>query len=210
MAMRWVVVSVVLVALILVPFFLFEDYFNQLADRIVAGEGPRWSAAVAVAGLLASDCLLPIPSSIVSAAAGVMLGFWKGATVVWVGMSVSCVIGYLIGVRSASGTRRFVGREGFTRAASLSERYGNLAIVLCRPVPVLAEASVILAGVMHVPPARFLTVCALSNLGVAMGYAAIGAFSMRLDSFLLAFFLSLAIPGIGMLIARKAQRNARA
>jgi uncharacterized membrane protein YdjX (TVP38/TMEM64 family) len=205
--MRWLTVSIVLVSLILVPFFLFEDYFNRLAERIVAGEGPTWSAALAVAGLLASDCLLPIPSSIVSAAAGVMLGFWPGTSVVWIGMSISCVIGYVIGVRSASGTKRFVGGEGFSRAAALSERYGSLAIVLCRPVPVLAEASVIFAGVMRVPPPRFFAVCALANLGVAMGYAAIGAFSMSMDSFLLAFFLSLAIPGIGMLIARRAMRR---
>jgi hypothetical protein len=43
---------------------------------------------------------------------------------------------------------------------------------------------------------------ALSNLGIAVGYAAFGAFSMRVDSFLVAFLGALAIPGVVMGIAR--------
>ena len=72
--MRWALIGVVLVALILVPFFLFEDYFNALADQLARGEGSSWYAAVGLASLLASDVVLPIPSSLVSAAAGVLLG----------------------------------------------------------------------------------------------------------------------------------------
>jgi uncharacterized membrane protein YdjX (TVP38/TMEM64 family) len=203
---RWFLVSVALLAVVLVPFVLFEDQFNALAARLAAGDGPTWTTALAIAGLLASDCLLPIPSSIVSATAGVLLGFARGTAVVWAGMMVSCGIAYVIGRRAESGTKRFVGDASFERVTHLSQHYGNFALVVCRPVPVLAEASVIMAGVTRMPVARFLITCALSNLGVAVGYAAIGAFSMRFDSFLLAFLLSLAIPGLGMLIARRSAR----
>lgn len=205
--MRWTVVSLVIVALILVPFFLFEEFFNRLADRIMAGEASTWSAGLAIGGMLAADVVLPIPSSLVSAAAGVLLGFWRGAAVVWAGMTVSCAIGYFIGAKSAERARRFVGEDGLKRAAGLSERYGSLAIVLCRPVPVLAEASVIFAGLMHVPVGRFFVVCVLSNVGVAAGYAAVGAFSMQMESFLLAFAGSLALPGLALLGARLWLKN---
>ena len=73
---------------------------------------------------------------------------------------------------------------------------------MCRPVPVLAEASVIFAGLVRAPFARFLAMTALSNLGIAVGYAAFGAFSMRVDSFLIAFLGALMIPGLAMLLAR--------
>ncbi len=73
--MRWTLISLLILALILVPFLLFEDYFNALAAQFASGEGSTWYAAVALGGLLASDVVLPIPSSIVSAAAGVLLGF---------------------------------------------------------------------------------------------------------------------------------------
>jgi hypothetical protein len=73
---------------------------------------------------------------------------------------------------------------------------------MCRPVPVLAEASVIFAGLVGAPYGRFLALTSLSNLGVAMGYAAFGSFSMSVDSFLLAFLGALLIPGIVMGIAK--------
>ena len=99
--MRWALISVLLLALILVPFLLFEDFFNALAARFASGEGSSWYAAIGIGGLLASDVVLPIPSSIVSAAAGVLLGFAGGTAVIWVGMTISCGIGYWIGARSA-------------------------------------------------------------------------------------------------------------
>jgi uncharacterized membrane protein YdjX (TVP38/TMEM64 family) len=200
--MRWTLISILLLALILVPFFLFEDYFNALADRVAAGGPATVTAAVGVVGLLASDVLLPIPSSVVSAAAGALLGFGRGAFFVWLGMTLSCVIGYALGHRSAAAARRFVGEDGIKRAASIADRYGSFALVLCRPVPVFAEGSVIFAGLVHTPFKRFIAVCAASNLGVALGYSAIGAFSMRTDSFLFAFFGALLVPGIGILAAK--------
>src|SRR5690606_23023812 len=81
-AMRWLWLTLIVVAVILVPFFLFEDYFTGLADRAVSGDVSVPWAVTIIAGLLAVDVLLPVPSSVVSAAAGVLLGFWLGATVV--------------------------------------------------------------------------------------------------------------------------------
>ena len=200
--MRWTVVGLLLVALVLVPFVLFEDDFNRFADRAMHAEVSGGYADAAVVSLLASDVFLPIPSSIVAAAAGVLLGFWRGTVAVWVGLTAGCLLGYTFGSRASAAARRFVGEDGMTKAGRLSARYGDLAIVLCRPVPVLAEASVIAAGIVGRPFSRFLNAVAWSNLGVAMGYAGIGAFSMRVDSFLLAFAGSLAVPAVGMLAAK--------
>lgn len=200
--MRWALVSLLIVTLILVPFFLFEGYFNNLAAHALAGGTARWSVVAGVVGLLASDVVLPVPSSVVSASAGALLGFGTGAATVWLGMTASCIVGYLVGARSAGAAQRFVGEDGLRRAADIADRYGAFAIVLCRPVPVFAEGSVIFAGLVRTPFGRFLAVSAASNLGVALGYSAIGAYSMRADSFLLAFIGSLLVPGIGILVAK--------
>lgn len=200
--MRWFWLILIVLALILVPFFLYEDYFNALASRLAAGDvSPAWTSLVIV-GLLGSDVVLPIPSSLISAAAGLLLGFWRGAATIWVGMTVSCVIGYFIGAWSAGGARRLLGESGVRRAAELAASYGQLAIVLCRPVPVLAEATVIFAGLIRSPFARFLATCVWSNLGVALGYAAIGAFAMRVDSFIPAFLGAIVLPGLAAVGAR--------
>ena len=200
--MRWAVVWVVLISLVLVPFFLFEAEFNAFAERITRTDTGLWLAAVSIFSLLALDIILPVPSSIVSTAAGVLLGFWRGAAVVWSGMMVGCLLGYALGRRVSGAAGRFVGEDGLRRAESLVDRYGDWTIVMCRPVPVLAEASVVFAGLVRAPFGRFAALTALSNLGIALGYAAFGTFSMRIDSFLVAFIGALLIPGIVLMIAR--------
>jgi len=205
--MRWALLWTALIALVLVPFFLFEDEFNALAGRIATGEVSSSVAALAIGALLALDVFLPVPSSIVSTAAGVLLGLWPGASVVWVGMTAGSLVGYFVGVRSAPLAQRLVGTAGLARAAALADRYGTWAVVLCRPVPVLAEATVVFAGLVRAPLRRFLWLTAGSNLGIAVGYAAIGAFSMRLDSFLIAFVGAVAVPGVALIAARWLQKR---
>jgi uncharacterized membrane protein YdjX (TVP38/TMEM64 family) len=205
--MRWVVITLGLLALILVPFVLFEERFNEIGDAVMRGDASGWYAAAAIAGLLAADVFLPVPSSILAAGAGVLLGFGWGALTVWTGMTVSCLLGYLFGVRAATTARRFVGEEGMARASHVAARYGDIALVLCRPVPVLAEASVILAGIVRRPFARFFGLTTLSNAGIALAYAAIGAYSMRVDSFLIAFLGAMVVPALAMLAGRRWLRD---
>ena len=200
--MRWAVVWAILIGLVLIPFFLFETEFTAFAARMTATGTAAWLAGLSIFGLLALDVILPVPSSLVSTAAGVLLGLWLGAAVVWTGMMVACLIGYALGARAAGVARRFVGDDGLRRAEALMGRYGDYTIVLCRPVPVLAEASVIFAGLAGAPFGRFVLLSLLSTLGIALGYAAFGAYSMRIDSFLAAFVGALILPGIALLIAR--------
>ena len=200
--MRWAVLWILLIGLVLLPFLLFEQQFNALALRIAQAEGSRAIAALAILALLAFDVFLPVPSSIVSTAAGVLLGFVAGTAVVWTGMMAGCLVGYGLGSRGTDAARRFVGEAGLDRASALARRHGDLTIVLCRPVPVLAEASVVFAGLVRAPFARFAALTAASNLGIALGYAAFGAYSLRLDSFLVAFIGALLLPALFLLIAR--------
>lgn len=200
--MRWALLWGLLIGLVLLPFFLFEAQFNALAVQITQSGTSRSVAAAGIFALLALDVFLPVPSSIVSTGAGVILGFTQGTAVVWSGMMAGCLIGYATGVRAAATAQRITGAESLARAEMLMHRYGDLAIVLCRPVPVLAEASVVFAGIVRARFARFAWLTAISNLGIALGYAAFGAFSMRLDSFLVAFLGALLLPGIALGISR--------
>jgi membrane protein DedA with SNARE-associated domain len=176
---------------------------------VTAGDASRTAAAAAVFSLLAFDVFLPVPSSIVSTGAGVLLGFGTGATTVWLGMVAGCALGYAVGARGAGAAQKLVGAQGIERAAVLMGKYGDLAIVLCRPVPVLAEASVVFAGLVRAPFARFAVLTGVSNLGIALGYAAFGAYSMRVDSFLVAFVGALLLPALLLVIARLTFGNAR-
>jgi uncharacterized membrane protein YdjX (TVP38/TMEM64 family) len=200
--MRWALLWGLLIGLVLVPFFLFEHQFNALAAQMTGTGASRSLTAAGVFALLALDVFLPVPSSIVATGAGVLLGLWQGTAVVWAGLMAGCLLGYGVGIRGAGAARWIVGPGSLARAETLMRRYGDLAIVLCRPVPVLAEASVVFAGLVRAPFARFAGLTATSNLGIAIAYAAFGAFSMRLDSFLVAFVGALLLPGIALGISR--------
>lgn len=200
--MRWAALWFLLLALVLVPFLLFEKQFEQLATWLAQGNASGWATAGAIGGLLALDLFLPVPSSIVSTGAGVLLGFWRGAAVVWMGMTAGCLVGYAFGARAAGAARRLVGDASLARAASVMDRHGPWALVLCRPIPVLAEASVVFAGLVRTPRAPFLALTAGSNLGIALAYAAVGAYSMEAQSFLLTFLGALALPGLALVAGK--------
>jgi uncharacterized membrane protein YdjX (TVP38/TMEM64 family) len=201
--MRWVVLVGLMFALVIIPFLIFEKQFEQLGIWLAEGHASGWASAAIIGALLALDVFLPVPSSIVSTGAGVLLGFWRGAAVIWIGMTIGCAIGYAFGARAAAAARKLVGADGLARAAAVMEQYGAWALVVCRPIPVLAESSVVFAGLVRTPVGPFVWLTTLSNLGIAVAYAAVGAFSMQVQSFLLTFIAALALPGIAMLAGKR-------
>ena len=71
--MRWAVLWVILIAIVLLPFVLFGEQFEEFGKQITQSDTSRWLVAGAVFSLLALDVFLPVPSSIVSTGAGVLL-----------------------------------------------------------------------------------------------------------------------------------------
>ena len=154
--------------------------------------------------LLATDILLPIPSSVVSTAAGLFLGFMGGMMTSLAGMTVSCIAGFWLGLALGRPVvKRFVGAGELQRLEDMSRRFGDWVIVVARPVPVLAEASVLFVGMSRMPATRFMLLSTLSNLGISAVYAAIGAFSATLNSFLFAVAGSIFVPLIAMIFMKR-------
>jgi uncharacterized membrane protein YdjX (TVP38/TMEM64 family) len=136
---------------------------------------PSSVAAMLVIGLLAADIILPVPSSVVIAFAGKMLGFWGGTVAAWCGMTVGAVVAF--GLTRKFGrpmALRFATNSDLERMDALASRLGVLVLTLARPVPILAEASVLLMGTTRLQWWRFLAAVGLSNLGIAAAYAALG------------------------------------
>jgi uncharacterized membrane protein YdjX (TVP38/TMEM64 family) len=200
--LRWAILWTILIAIVIVPFLVFEKQFEQLSTWLAQGNASGWATAAAILALLALDVFLPVPSSIVSTGAGALLGFWQGTVVIWSGMTLGCLLGYVFGAYSAGPARRLVGADGLARAGKVMDRYGLFALVICRPIPVLAESSVVFAGLVKSPLVPFLWLTALADLGIALAYAAVGAFSMQAGSFLLTFAGALALPGVAILAGK--------
>lgn len=194
--MRWMLLSAVLLAIILVPFAVAGARMDAWSvAQLQALAERRMLVAMLVVALLAGDVLLPVPSSIVATAAGATLGFAGGALATTAGMVAGCALAYAAGRwAGAPAAARLVGAGEAARLHGLARRHGDWALVLARAVPVLAEASTLLAGAACMPFGRFLAVTTAANLGIAAVYAAVGAFAASVQSFLLAVAGAVLVP----------------
>jgi membrane protein DedA with SNARE-associated domain len=208
---RLALVGVVLAA-ILVPFFAFGDAMEAWAEGFAYTQVDQATVPGLILGaLLAADIVLPVPSSLVSTALGALLGWAGGFVVSTLGMTAACWTGYRLGQSAGRGAaRRLVSERDLAWLESASERWGSGVIVLFRAVPALAETSAIFAGMSRMPVGKFMLISTLSNAGISAVYAAVGAYSANVNSFLLAFTGALLLPGLAMLAVSRVRRNGRA
>ncbi|MFA6115193.1 MAG: VTT domain-containing protein [Sphingomonas sp.] len=200
---------VVLLLLTLIPFFLFEDDIGRWSSTMLTGtRSSSWASAAMIVLLLASDILLPVPSSLVGAYAGGMLGVVYGAAVNWVGLSLGSAIGYALG-RGAGRPAlvRLVGADAVDRARALFARIGPAALLVSRGIPVVAEAGLIAAGSASMPLASFIGSVALGNAVVAIAYAVAGSAASTGNYALLVAVLVL-VPATSWLVWRALKRPA--
>ena len=186
------------------PFLLFggrfEDWLQSWAD-----DPPSVAATAAVVvGLLATDILLPIPSSVISTFSGWQLGWFLGTVTTWLGMNAGAAVGFALARRWGEPFAAWFSKpDDLECMRQLSEQYGPLVLVLARAVPVFAEASVLIVGIHRLSWRRFLPAVALSNLGISVAYAAFGDIAKEHQWLPLALGVSVAIP---VLVAAAAQR----
>lgn len=200
----WTALVVLLLLLILLPFLAVGDPMEAWMEAVMLKlqDRPRL-AFLMVAASLGGDVLLPVPSSIVSTLGGAAVGAVWGTLASWMGMMISCLLGYWLGRSGRPLGRRLVGESEMQRLEALEQRIGDWAIVAVRAVPVLAEASTILAGIGRMRLSRFVWLSFFANLGVSAVYATIGSLSGRADAFLPAFGISLLLAGIAILAGRR-------
>ena len=180
-----------------------------LLPFILVGElpGERWLSAtdahsaqfaLAGAGLLAVDVLLPIPSSIVGTMLGARLGFGAGFAAAFAGMMVGQSAAYLV---SRGLLRRR--NDALPAAPTLA------AVFLSRPVPVLAEAVAFAAGAARLSWPQFLLACGSGNAVYAAALALNGA--QLLPGALIGpgLLLPMLLPVAGWLIWRKIRRTSQ-
>lgn len=174
---RWLAGLAALLLLTVIPFFLFEEDIGHWSAALLAdARGNPWASAGTIMLLLAGDILLPVPSSLVGAYAGAVLGTGCGAAANWLGLSLGSATGYMLG-RSAGRPllMRIVGADAVDRARALFTRMGPAALLVSRGIPVLAEAGLIAAGSASMPLASFVGSVTIGNAAVAIAYAAAGS-----------------------------------
>lgn len=200
---KWLFFVFSIFLIILIPFFILGPSIENWTNYFLNSSPPKLLVGIIIGGLLSIDIFVPIPSSIVSTAGGYFLGFMIGTLVSLTGMTLSCIIGYWLGANFGNPiSERLVGSTELLKLENLQNKYGSWIIVISRAVPVLADASILVAGIGHMPLNRFILLILLSNLGISLAYAAIGAYSAHINSFLMAFAGAIILPCIVMAILK--------
>ncbi len=188
---------------VIIPFLIWGDAVNAAAGSLIGqAQERRLLTGLALTALLAVDILLPVPSSLVSTACGMTMGFVGGTAASFMGMTISVLGGYLLGRFSAAYAEKMIGSAETEMLRRFQARYGVWLLLLMRPVPVLAEVSVLFSGISRCPFLIVFLMTALGNLAVSAAYAAVGVWGGLSDSFIPAFLASIALSGLLMLLAR--------
>jgi uncharacterized membrane protein YdjX (TVP38/TMEM64 family) len=174
--------------------------------------GGKAKAATAALGvlLLVLDVFLPVPSSVVMLIFGKLFGVAVGGALSLVGCVGATGLGLVIGRSAKDAFRRLVSGDEYRRAADLLARFGLLAVLVTRPVPILAETVALVAGATGLPLGRALVAGLLGSLPGAVLYAWAGAANLDAPSGVLAFCGVLLLSAVAYWLGLRApNRSAR-
>jgi uncharacterized membrane protein YdjX (TVP38/TMEM64 family) len=178
-----------------IPFVIAGDRLEAWTLDWLDSRPEPWLMAAATAAILASDILLPVPSSLVSTLAGAQLGVLWATIASWIGLTAGGAIGFGLARRCGRPlVRRFSADDDLEAVDRAGLRHGVWMLAATRPLPVLAEATVLLLGTTDMPWRRFLPTLAFGNLGLAAAYAVLGSLAWQQSVMPLALVASIALP----------------
>ena len=156
--------------------------------------------------LLASDLFLPVPGSIIMMGNGAVFGIVLGTTISLTGSLLSSVLGFFIGSRFKRLANKLISNKDFHNGKLFIEKYGQVAIIASRPVPLMSETVIILTGILGYDFRKMAINSFLGLLPASLIYALIGAALIdprySIFSLLIALLLSGLIWVIGIFWSR--------
>ena len=196
--LKWLLFIIVFFTTIIIPAIFLEMPFSRYGEMALAwaGENTLYTSIVVVTALTA-DVFLPVPNGLTNTLAGASLGWALASFIVWIGLNLGAVFGYLVGRYAARPlAEKIVGRDDLKKAEDSAKDIDVMGLILARPVPAFAELSTIAAGITKMPFKKFTYVMILSNIGVAVIFSGLGAAALSSGSSTLAFFGAALFPAL--------------
>jgi len=187
MVEKIVVPFIVTFTLIVIIFLLFNDLESFLSNLLNEANKRPVAYGFISFMVLTSDIVLPVPSSIVMYTNGYVLGIGGGLLISLAGALAGSIAGYYLGRLTSLGSKA----KSDARAESILHKYGAIAILMSRGVPILAESVCLLCGYNKMSFRRYLIVNVVGYLPICALYAVCGNLGYDKDMFLLSFGLSL-------------------
>lgn len=191
--------------ILLVIFIVFEQFdlpIFQEPNALMRTQSV--SVALIGIGLLVLDVLFPVPASLIMIASGTIFGFPIGTLLSLIGGVGAALISFMIGKRSRGWIiSRFISPEQMAVANRMFAKWGMVAIIVTRPIPLLAETTAIVAGASHMNYKQMLIAALAGYLPVAALYALTGSMAVGFDSTVWSFGLVMVIASLCWLLRKR-------
>jgi uncharacterized membrane protein YdjX (TVP38/TMEM64 family) len=207
---RYLIIVSAMMAFFLITFFVVEGLGIPLL-----GDPAPWMkhggllTAILGVSLLIADVLLPVPSSLVMVAHGALFGVVGGTLLSLLGSVGAALFGFAIGRRGGKLLERLVTPAERAHADRMLARWGGLAVVVSRPIPIVAETVAIIAGTSPLGWGRVTLAALAGSLPPALLYALTGATVANFQSTSLMFGVVLLVTGAFWLIGQLFETNKR-
>lgn len=193
----WIIVAAIPVLLVGLS---FEDTATQWVKSLANHPAKLlWVSFL----LLTSDIVLPIPSSFVCTLCGQSVPWLLSAIVCGAGLFSGSMIGFAL---SRTWGRRLAERFSSVEQIELLDQKIRVAgvwwLILLRPLPILAEAAVLLCGVHRLSWLQFIGAASASSFVTAIAFSVLGTLSQQGPWTSFAWCISIMVPLTGLMICK--------
>ena len=182
-----------------------------LSDPYEIARDNSLETALLGCGLLVSDILIPVPSSLIMTVHGKLFGIWLGTLVSLSGSLGMALLGYAIGLTSGVFINKHISQNEQIRAKYLIKKWGALAIVLSRPIPIIAETVAVIAGMSRLNLIIVIFATLSGAFPMCLVYAVAGYYAAGVKSNLiiltLVILVTIAFWGIGQYLHKDEGSN---
>jgi uncharacterized membrane protein YdjX (TVP38/TMEM64 family) len=187
-------VSLVLILPVVILLFAGESFASVIESWKNSPPAPS-TMFLTVAGILATDVFLPVPSGPISTLAGSQLGIVAGTLASTLGMTVGGIVAFALARKwGRPFAERISDPQELADMETIADNFGFSALLVTRPLPIVAEACVLLLGTLQMHWRVFLPTLIVSNLLIAATYATLGHYASEQSWLPMAVGISLAVP----------------
>lgn len=180
---RYWMLAATILALFLTTYLLVEALdVGLFTDPRSSLRHAGWAGAALGVSLLVADQFLPIPSSLVMISLGALYGAPAGIVLALTGRVGMAAAGFAVGRAGGPLLERVISDREQARADALLRRWGALAVLVSRPVPLVAETVAIAAGASPLRWSRALPAAALGSLPEAVAYSLAGSIAPSFEN----------------------------
>lgn len=201
---RYALVATVIATLILASFLIVEalgvPLLTDPTDRMNEG---GWIAATIGGGLLLADVFIPIPSSVIMITHGAIFGILGGFVLSLVASVGGAMIGWWVGHRGGRWMDRIISPKEKEQANDFIARYGILAIIISRLIPIVAETVAIMSGTTNLGWKRVLIATTIGAAPPALIYAIAGEATDDFASGAIVTVCVVIVAGIAWFVGRR-------